>query len=223
MQNLHSLKLLKRLKTGEMIKIVDYNKVYKAAFPFLHKLDVQSLPVSVDMLTDSLGIETTPLSQYINAGFDKDEIFQVWGNKDGVVQKSNDRIVIAYNDEQTLQRQRFTIAEECSHILLDHLENKSFSIFDQSYTYEQYQQCEVEARACAGLLLFPPNFYYDYLEHLPVEIIATCCGISLSCAETRVNVYDRYKESICYYMGKYGLKIYDPPNYMNFSNAYFGV
>ncbi len=188
--------------------LTNYNRVYEAAFPCIRDMNINSLPVSVDKLTEYLNIETIPLSRYINEGFSEKQIFEIWGNEDGVVQKScvDNKIKISYNDGKHPQRQRFTIVEECSHILLNHLDSKSFNIFDQRYSFIQYEQCEVEARACAGLLLLPPNFYYDNLEYLSFEHIADICDISLKCAKTRVSIYEKFRNVICYSMEKYGLK-----------------
>jgi hypothetical protein len=205
-----------------MINIVDYDKVYRAAFPFLNKLKITSLPVSTDEITSYLGIETKPLSEYISEGFECDDIFRIWGNRDGVALQYNGKTVIAYNDYKIVQRQRFTIAEECSHVLLGHLENREFNIFNQSYSYDLYEQFEEEARACAGLLLFPPSFYYNHLEYGSIEEIAARCDISLKCAETRVDIYNKHRTYIIYNINKYGLQMYKPQAHFEFTPATVG-
>ena len=92
---------------------------------------------------------------------------------------------IAYNDNKPLERIRFTVCEECMHILLGHTKNPSFNAFQQSYSPPTYAQYDEEARIGAGLIICPSQFYYAHSNEISSTHLCRICRISEPCANIR--------------------------------------
>ena len=174
--------------------------IYTRVFSFLIDHDIHVIPIDMKQLCVLLNIELVPLSQIENdTGLSIWDVFEIWGNEDGVANvdcsQGRKTYKIAYND-YTSQRSMFTLAEEISHIVLGHLEDPSFCIFSQTYKDEIYLKYEEEARIAAGLLICPPNFYYDNEKYLNEKTLSEFCHISTTCAHTRIGVLNRFREEI---------------------------
>lgn len=184
------------------MKKCDREKIYNKIFRFIikHKLNIH--PTPIEDVCKILNAKLVPLSYILkNSNLKEDNIFSIWGNKDGVInicKLSNGKRIykISYNDSLSYQRIRFTIMEECSHIILGHTEDPSFNIYNQSYNENLYKQYDEEARMCAGILLFSPKFYYTFKSSLHCTIISDFCNISKKCANVRMSVYDKFKDEI---------------------------
>lgn len=180
------------------------NKVYEKIFRFLIQYDSSGInihPFSVEHACAILDTELTPLSQIIACtGMRDQDIFSLWGNEDGTVnawcEKEQFHIRIAYNDHQKIERQRFTICEELSHIILGHIYDQTFNVFNQNYQDDIYAKYDCEARAGAGLLLCNPKFYYQNKNSLTLETLEGICSITPSCAKVRRDVFDRFQDEI---------------------------
>lgn len=130
--------------------------IYNAAFMFMIENNLNTIPVSPEKICQILKIELVPLTQItFETGLKQDDLFALWGNKDGVLQSYNGNYKISYNDLQSEVRRRFTLLEEISHFLLGHGRNSSFNMFDQHYDQQTYLRYEEEARMCAGLFYVP--------------------------------------------------------------------
>ena len=172
-------------------------QIYSAIFSVLISMGTIPLPLNVGKLCSHLGIELCPLSQITAAtGLTDNQVFQLWGNKDGVCMHYGDQRKIAYNNHRSRGRTRFTICEEICHFLLGHTLDPRFNMFDQRYDAHTYQRYEEEARMGAGLLLCQPQFFYRHMELLTPDALAYLCDISGCCAEVRCNVLTRFKGAI---------------------------
>lgn len=195
MRNLLFLKLLKRTAIN-----ISEQEIYSRIFAFIIENDLYEVPISINKIAKILNVKFKPLSSYIDAGFKENEIFSIWGNEDGVVQQYNNSdksyYVISYNDTRNNNRYRFTIMEEFSHIILGHTNDCEFNLFNQKYSNKKYKMYDKEARICAGILIMPPNLYYEILSHTSPSFAADILGISITCANTRYNIYDKYKDDI---------------------------
>lgn len=104
--------------------------IYNIAFMFMIENNLDTIPVSPEKICEILKIELVPLTRItFETGLDQEDVFALWGNKDGVLQNYKERYKISYNDLKSEVRQRFTISEEISHHLLGHGCNSSFNIW----------------------------------------------------------------------------------------------
>lgn len=153
-------------------------QVYTAIFSTMIANKALSLPLHVDKLCDSLGIELCPLSDIVaGTGLSKQELFDIWGNEDGAVMQFNGHSKIAYNDSLSKGRRRFTICEEISHVVLRHVEDSRFNAFNQSYGKQIYREYEEEARIGAGLMLCQPQYFFLHRELLTPSSVSYLCDI----------------------------------------------
>ena len=156
-----------------------------------------SLPLNIEALCRTLGLELCPLSAIVReSGMSAEEVCAFWGNPDGVLQQLGARRRIAYNDAMPPARRRFTLCEEISHHLLGHLDEPGFSAFRQDYREEVYQRCEEEARFAAGLLLCPPRWYFAHEKELTERALERRCGVSAACARHILADYARWGDRI---------------------------
>ncbi len=173
--------------------------VYDRIFKFLIDNNINKFPISIEKLCNLLNVELKPLSNIIReTSLKAQDIFDVWGNEDGCViyYSQANKHKIAYNDYKPTERIRFTICEECSHILLGHTQDPSFNVFLQSYTSDTYEEYDETARIGAGLILCSPKFYYNNQHLVSPTHLRTICQISQPCANTRIKVLNKYKYEI---------------------------
>lgn len=173
-------------------------EIYNTAFKFLIENNIFSIPVWTEELCQKLGIELVSLSDIVrDTGLPERNIFNIWGNEDGVLQTYGDVCRIAFNDKKPLKRQRFTIMEEIAHKLLNHISDERFNIFSQSYDEATYRRYEEEARMCAGIILCPPQYFYDdYNKQMSPNLFKTVYNVSAPCAKTRIDVLSKYEYEI---------------------------
>lgn len=171
--------------------------IYNAAFMFMIENNLDTIPVSPQKICQILKIELVPLTKIMfETELSQNVIFSIWGNKDGVLQNYNGRYKISYNDLQSEVRQRFTISEEISHWLLGHGYNSAFNMFNQQYDQQTYLEYEEEARMCAGLILCPPQYYYNYPSKMSVSVFQQMYKVSESCAKTRIDILNKFRDEI---------------------------
>lgn len=173
-------------------------EIYNIAFKFLIENNITTIPVWTEDICKKLGIELVFLSDIVrDSGLNEEEVFACWGNEDGVLQSYGDICRIAFNDKKSIKRQRFTIMEEISHKLLEHISDEKFNIFSQAYDESTYNRYEEEARMCAGILLCPPQYFYDnYNKQMSQNLFKTVYNVSAPCAKTRIDVLSKYEYEI---------------------------
>ncbi len=49
---------------------------------------------------------------------------------------------------------------------------------------------------CAGLLLCPPQFYYNSSENITTDLFQKVYGVPGCCARTRMDILQKYKDEI---------------------------
>ncbi len=173
-------------------------EIYNIAFKFLIDNRITTIPVWTEELCQNLNIELVKLSDIVRSTkFSKEEIFSFWGNEDGVLHSYKGKCKIAFNDEKSIKRQRFTIMEEISHKVLGHIFDDRFNIFSQTYDEPTYRRYEEEARMCAGIILCPPQFYYDvYHKMMPKNLFKVIYNVSEPCAATRIDILSKFEYEI---------------------------
>ncbi|MBC5737084.1 ImmA/IrrE family metallo-endopeptidase [Lawsonibacter faecis] len=172
-------------------------QLYSEMLRFMRANRVNTVPLDIGALCARAGVELVPLSQIVReTGLTEQEVFSIWGNRDGAVNAHGDRHRIAYHDGLPAGRVRFTICEELAHMVYGHTADAAFNIFSQAYDAEKYAQYDEEARLGAGLLVCPPKFYYTYERFLTPRSLAEICQITLPCARVRQEVFIKYRDEI---------------------------
>lgn len=160
-------------------------------------LHAYPLPLNVRALCRTLGLELRPVMDISRlSGLRAAEVYGIWGNRDGVLQRVGGRYVLSYSNYRPLRRQRFTICEEAAHYLLGHLDEEGFDLFGQSWSEEVYRRCEEEARLAAAMLLCPPRWYYAHREELDEAALSKRCTVSPACARRVIADYARLEQEI---------------------------
>lgn len=182
------------------LRMIDESRrtnIYKAAFMFMIENNLDTIPVSPEKICQILNIELVPLTQItLETRLRPEDLFALWGNEDGVLQYYNGKCKIAYNNLQPEVRRRFTLFEEISHCLLGHGRNSAFNMFNQCYDQQTYLRYEEEARMCAGLILCPPQYYYNFPFKMSKCLFQKTYNVSSSCAEARIDILNKYEQEI---------------------------
>ncbi|MEK9183657.1 MAG: ImmA/IrrE family metallo-endopeptidase [Patescibacteria group bacterium] len=107
----------------------------------MNKLDIKSPPVPIEKIADLFSIRVVPFSGFPD-------------NISGTITKQKDVIFIGVNDKHSATRQRFTIAHELGHFLLNH--EMGDQIIDD--VFDRPTDKEREANNFAAELLKPKDF-----------------------------------------------------------------
>ena len=144
-----------------------------------------SIPVNLNQLLLNIGISALPL--------DFTELETTIGSKQGdilgLVMSKGDKAAIFYKKDDTLNRQRFTIAHElahcCLHSLVDNKPHIEFRMNEQ-----EKDSREKEADIFAGKLLIPLNKLKEVYMGLAVPssvTLASKFAVSINVMEARLN------------------------------------
>ena len=144
-----------------------------------------TLPIDVSALCAVYGTRLVSLSELEKGGMDREAVFAVWGNRDGVAMSGRLGRAIGYNDRAAEKRIRFTLSEELMHLLLGHTQDRRFSVFSQSYD---------EETAC--MLLIPPTVYFRYRALYGTAGIARLCQVSRACAWRAARYYEENEKEL---------------------------
>lgn len=157
-----------------MIKINIYG-VYKnvrdASWRCLSEYHIDKLPVDVLQIARTAGIKIIKNSS----------INELSPSESGASLFDGDNWYIIYDDGNTVQQARFTVAHELGHIFLGHDLRKR----DQAHTFDTSKpRVEREADSFAARLLAPACVLWGLDLHSAQEI-ASVCNISPSAAKSR--------------------------------------
>jgi Zn-dependent peptidase ImmA (M78 family) len=138
-----------------------YNRVSKEATALLRDNGVVNAPVPVDRLAESLG------AKVVFNNFN-DEI-------SGLLLRTEESLIIGVAKEQSLARQRFTIAHEIGHILMHNFSDvhvdKNFAVMFRSAQSSTAQDIlEIEANTFAAELLMPESFIERELRNSVLDV-----------------------------------------------------
>lgn len=160
-----------------------YKNVRDAAWRCLAEHRIDKLPVDILHIARMTGIKIIKNSS----------VNELSLSESGASLFDGAKWYIIYDDENTVQRARFTIAHEFGHIFLGHelRKGRHARTFDISKP-----QVEKEADSFAARLLAPACVLWGLSLHSPQEI-ADVCNISLAAAKIRAErmsvLYDRNK------------------------------
>lgn len=160
----------------------NYKKARNSAWQCLIDFNVTELPLKILGIAKNSGVKVVKNSE-VNS----------LNGESGKSYINNNQWLIVYNDKESLQRCKFTIAHELGHIFLGHtLKNEQYArTFDLTKSIE-----ETEADIFASRLLAPACVLWGLDLHTPQEI-ASLCDISLQAAQIRSErmqiLYERNK------------------------------
>ena len=128
-------------------------------------------PASADELVDNVGIQVKEVATRLGIEL---SLYDFGDDVSGVLVRDGEKTTIGYSTQTGLQRQRFTIAHELGHYVLDHQRQgifvdtpeKYFTLFRdaKSATGEDVQ--EREANAFAAALLMPRELLLEAVTNL---------------------------------------------------------
>lgn len=160
-----------------------YQKARNASWQVLLDFDIRSLPVNILTIANRSNITVV-----------KNSIaHELEENEAGLSVLERNRWYIVYDDTNSKERSRFTIAHELGHIFLGHPLNFGYHA---RTTSKRKPKTESEADVFASRLLAPACVLWGLDLHTPEEI-SKYCGISLSAAQIRADrmkiLYERQK------------------------------
>lgn len=175
-----------------------YKNVRNAAWQCLIDYKVSELPVKPSLIARAAGIKVIKNSI----------VHELSPHESGVSLFDGKQWYIIYDDENTKQRCRFTVAHELGHIFLGHELRKGYyaRTFDRSRP-----AVEQEADAFAARLLAPACVLWALNVHTAADI-AALCDISNAAAQIRAE-----RMAILYSRNKFLTSPLERTVYKNFS------
>lgn len=170
-----------------------YKNARNAAWQCILDYGVNSLPVKVSDIARLANI--TILKNSVVHELDK--------NQSGKTAIQNGKIYVIYNDAESSERCRFTVAHELGHIFLGHLllETPRYRTF--AYSDEDESAANVFARD-----LLAPACVLHELQVLDVNGISNLCNISLEAAGYRAKRMAVLEKRNAWYMHPLERKVY---------------
>lgn len=148
-----------------------YKNARNAAWRCLIDFNISELPVRPSLIANAAGIKV----------IENSDVHELAPHESGVSIFDGSQWYIVYDDENTNQRCRFTIAHELGHIFLGHELIKGYHARKFDTTKPAIEQ---EADVFASRLLAPACVLWALGVHTPEEISALC-GISYMAAQIR--------------------------------------
>lgn len=183
-----------------------YAHVRNAAWQTLIDYNVTELPVSLLKICRAAGIKVIrdSVCRQLNYG------------ESGISVKQGDIWYIIFDDTDTLQRIRFTIAHELGHIFLGH--ELKYGYHTRKYNIVKPSD-ETEADMFAARLLAPACVLWG-LGVQSAEDIAAICNISYSAASIRFRRLEMLRERNSFFLNPLEQKVYD--NFKEYMQNYNG-
>lgn len=158
-----------------------------------------SVPINLNQLLINIGISALPL--------DFTELEKEIGSKKGdilgLVMTKGEKAAIFYKKDDTLNRQRFTIAHELAHCCID---KKEYPHVEFRLNEQEKDESENRADTFAGELLIPLNRLREVYMNLAVPtsiILANKFAVPVNVMEARLNYlkvsyYDKDGKAVVY-------------------------
>lgn len=149
-----------------------YQNLRDAAWRCLSDYKISSLPVDILSVIRQAGIKVIKNSV----------VHKLQLSESGLSLFDGEHWYIIYDDENTVERSRFTLAHEFGHIVLGHDVRKGFHTRFSKFTIKP--QIESEADMFASRVLCPSCILWALDLHTATEI-AKICRVSLAAAQVR--------------------------------------
>lgn len=175
-------------------KYARYDYCAQKAYDFLEQYSIKSFPIDPFEIITKENYGLMKYSELMEEfGCSLDKVCTCLRSSDGKTILDDGYYSIAYNDFKSSTRTRFTLMHEIGHIYLKHLvdfektEMLRNGKFITCLTKQEYKVLENEANAFARNVLSPISMYFT-LKDKSIENIAWAFGLSISAAETRVDL-----------------------------------
>lgn len=152
------VQLISEIKEKQLPKTV--SNVIKIADSILKELDIKSMPVDISKILTGLGfkIYATDILKKNISGF-------IYISPDLVSKFGTDKIIMI-NDDDSIGRQRFTLAHEFSHYIFDFDLNTMASYADAYDTNKDDEASEKVSSRFAAEILIPKKFFLNKINEL---------------------------------------------------------
>lgn len=127
-------------------------------------------------------------------GISLEDVCKYYGSYEGALLFDGLTYRIVYNDTQSKERQRFTLAHELGHYFLGHLDENETIIRRNDLSEEFKKIAEFEANRFARDLLAPPYL----VKHIPIpepDIISSYFGISFTMSQYLLKFMHKSREN----------------------------
>ncbi len=175
-----------------------YRNVRDAAWLCLRDYHVDRLPVSVSAISRAAGIKVIKNSA----------VGELQPSESGISYYDGENWYVIYDDENTIERSRFTVAHEIGHIFLGHDLKKGYHT--RTRTFDVRPAIEREADMFAARLLCPACVLWG-LDIRTADDIARVCRVSHTVAKIRAERMD-----VLYRRGKFLTNPLEREVYENF-------
>lgn len=182
--------------TSNLYKLANYRKASIIASKVLLEFNIQEFPFNFSKVIKR--IPDLKRVKYSSIAKSKDisisEVCNLYASEEGALIFDGVTYRIVYNDTQSLERQRFTLAHELGHYFLDHL-RKDETIIQRNNLSEAHSKiAEYEANRFARDILAPPYL----VKHIPIrepDIISSYFGVSFTMSQNLINFMHKSREN----------------------------
>ena len=173
----------------------NYQQARDAAWRILIDCQAQELPVSVNAICKHLGVRVYSY-QDAEQAIKRHNLAEIVSQTDGLSFYNGNTPVILFNQTLLPARNRFTIAHEIGHIVLEHVKPGQVTARNREPSPDD-DPAETAANQFAARLLAPACVLWGLDLHTPEEI-SNVCGISMTAARFRSE-----RMEILYQRGKF--------------------
>lgn len=182
--------------TSNLYKLANYRKASIIASKVLLEFNIQEFPFNfskvIKRIPDLKKVKYSTLAR--NKGITISEVCNRYGSEEGALIFDGASYRIVYNDTQSTERQRFTLAHELGHYYLGHLKKDETIIQRNNLSETHSKIAEYEANRFARDILAPPYL----VKHIPIrepDIISSYFGVSFTMSQNLINFMHTSKEN----------------------------
>lgn len=182
--------------TSNLYKLANYRKASIIASKVLLEFNIQEFPFNfskvIKRIPDLKRVKYSSIARRKDISIS--EVCSRYGSEEGALLFDGVNYRIVYNDSQSLERQRFTLAHELGHYFLGHLKKDETIIQRNNLSEAHYKIAEYEANRFARDILAPPYL----VKHIPIrepDIISSYFGVSFTMSQNLINFMHRSREN----------------------------
>lgn len=181
--------------TSKLYKLANYRNASIIASKVLLDFNIQEFPFNfsklIKQIPDLKKVKYSTLAR--NKGITISEVCNLYGSEEGALIFDGASYRIVYNDTQSTERQRFTLAHELGHYYLGHLKKDETIIQRNNLSEAHSEIAEYEANRFARDILAPPYL----VKHIPIRepnVVSSYFGVSIDVGNNLINFMNKSKQ-----------------------------
>lgn len=182
--------------TSKLYKLANYRKASIIASKVLLDFNIKEFPFNFSKVIKR--IPDLKRVKYSSVAKRKDisisEVCNLYGSEEGALIFDGATYRIVYNDTQSIERQRFTLAHELGHYFLGHLKKDETIIQRNNLSEAHSKISEYEANRFARDILAPPYL----VKHIPIrepDIVSSYFGVSFTMSQNLISFMIKSREN----------------------------